>query len=221
MNHREPPALATWLLNHLTSKWNNEALSGDLLETFRAGRSVRWYWYQVIAAIALAWGRDVWRHRDTLIFAAMWSIFSPAWIVLETRFNVGSLVGYTSRLPWPLSFGCDFVLSVMVSSLFIWLGVAVYSTFHLLAFGGPSLRWVGKGFLWGLLAYALGRACLITTTILHPGSHAVDARTFTMLGRIEDFGIWNELLRLPYFIGTVITLWILASRSKRTPIRAE
>lgn len=221
MNHREPPALATWLLNHLTSKRNNDALSGDLLEAFRTGHSPGWYWYQVIAAIAIDWGRNVWHQRTTLLFAAIWSIFSPAWILFTTRLNVGTLVGYSSRIPWPWSFLCDYAFFAVVSSLFIWLGVAIYSSFHLIAFGKLPLRSVWKGFLCGLLAYALVRACLIAVTIYSPppARHVVDWRTLTMVGAIEDFGSWNTLLRVPYFIGTVTTLWFLVSRRKPEPAR--
>jgi hypothetical protein len=32
MNPREPPALATWTLEHMRPRGSNEALSGDLLE---------------------------------------------------------------------------------------------------------------------------------------------------------------------------------------------
>jgi hypothetical protein len=66
MNNRKPPALATWMLDHLGSRGSNEALSGDLLEAFRTGRSAGWYWYQVIAAIAapsaLQLGQPRWRY---------------------------------------------------------------------------------------------------------------------------------------------------------------
>jgi hypothetical protein len=149
MNHREPPALATWMLDHLRSRGTDEALSGDLLEAFRSGRSAGWYWYQVIVAIAIAWGRNVWRHRITLFFAAIWSVFSPAWLLLPVRFSLDSLVGDTSQIPWPWSFICACVFAAVIAMLFIWLGVAVYSTLHLLAFGKLFVRSVRKGFLWG------------------------------------------------------------------------
>ena len=43
-------ALALWLLGHLAPR--NEPLAGDLLEQFRAGRSVVWLWSQLLYAIA-------------------------------------------------------------------------------------------------------------------------------------------------------------------------
>ena len=138
MNNKKPPALAAWMLDHLRSRGSDEALSGDLLEAFRTGGSAGWYWYQVIAAIAIAWGRNVWHHRVTLFFAAVWSVFSPAWLLLPVRFSLDSLVGDTSHIPWPWSFICAIVFGAVIAMLFIWLGVAVYSTFHLLAHGNLS-----------------------------------------------------------------------------------
>jgi len=39
MRRLEPPATATWLLEHFTFGERNEALAGDLLEDFRNGRT--------------------------------------------------------------------------------------------------------------------------------------------------------------------------------------
>ena len=44
-------ALALWLLGHLAPR--NEPLAGDLVEQFRAGRSVVWLWSQLLYAIVL------------------------------------------------------------------------------------------------------------------------------------------------------------------------
>jgi hypothetical protein len=222
MNNRKPPALATWMLDHLRSGESNEALSGDLLEAFRTGRSAGWYWYQVIAAIAIAWGRNVWHHRVTLFFAVVWSVFSPAWLLLPVRFSLDSLVGDTSHIPWPWSFICAIVFGAVIAMLFIWLGVAVYSTFHLLARGNLSLRSVRKGFLWGLVAYGLAQACKLAISIHYPQppSHAEHWGSLTVLGVIENFGPWSTLLRFPYFIGTATTLWFLESRDMPEQVRA-
>jgi hypothetical protein len=53
MRSSRPPALATWLVEHLSRGGKNEALAGDLLEQFSQGRSVAWYWRQALIAIAL------------------------------------------------------------------------------------------------------------------------------------------------------------------------
>jgi hypothetical protein len=220
MNYRKPPVLATWMLNHLRSG-TDEALSGDLLEAFRTGRSAGWYWYQVIAAIAIDWGRNIWRQRIALFFAALWSVFSPAWPLFVVLSNLSGVAGYTARIPWPWSFICVSVFAVGVAMLFIWLGVAVYWTLHLLAFGKLFLRSLRKGFLWGLLAFALAQACKLAIDIHYPqpASHAEHWGNLTLIGVINNFTAWSAFLRFPYFIATATTLWLLASREKPEQVR--
>jgi hypothetical protein len=45
MRPSQPPIVATWVLAHFGNR--NEALAGDLVEEYRRGRSVAWYWRQV------------------------------------------------------------------------------------------------------------------------------------------------------------------------------
>lgn len=52
MTRPRPPIVATWLLQRFVCQ--NEALAGDLLEEYRGGRTVSWYWRQVLIAIVLA-----------------------------------------------------------------------------------------------------------------------------------------------------------------------
>jgi len=44
MKTQEPPALAIWLLERLGSGSTREAVTGDLVEQFTAGRSGWWFW---------------------------------------------------------------------------------------------------------------------------------------------------------------------------------
>lgn len=221
MNHRKPPALAKWMLDHLTSTESNEALSGDLLEAFRTDRSAGWYWHQVIAAILIAWGRNLWRHRGPLCFAAVWSAFSPAWGLLNIRFYESSHYPDVWRIPFPWSTVCQFAILLAAAMLFIWFGVAIYAAFCLLASDNFRLRSVLKGLPWGLLAFALAQVCLLTIAIYHPlpASHAPNWRNLTMLGVTEDFGTWYALVRIPFLIGTATTLWFLASGSRSDRVR--
>jgi hypothetical protein len=138
------------------------------------------------------------------------------------RFSLDSVVGDTSRIPWPWSFICAIVFGAVVAMLFIWLGVAVYSTLHLLAFGKLFFRSVRKGFLWGLAAYALAQACKFAISIHYPqpANHAEHWGSLTVLGVIESFGTWSALLRFPYFIGTATVLWFLAPGDKPKQVRA-
>src|SRR5450432_3743129 len=54
---RNPPAIATWLLQRLGAGWHSESLAGDLIEHYAQGRSRFWYWRQVAMAIVLARAR--------------------------------------------------------------------------------------------------------------------------------------------------------------------
>jgi hypothetical protein len=71
MRSSEPPVLATWLLEHVRFSNTDEALTGDLLEDFRHGRSVAWYWRQVFAAILVGFLREVRSHWVLAIRAAV------------------------------------------------------------------------------------------------------------------------------------------------------
>lgn len=226
MKHREPPALAAWMLDHLVSRESNNPLSGDLLEAFRKGRSAGWYWYQVVVAIAIAWGRNVWRHWAILTFAAVWSLFFPAWPLLTDRFiHRLSSLNYSFNwrsltAPWSTVYVLGF--SLMDSMLFIGIGVAVYSTLHLLAIGKLSLRSIRRGCLWGTVAFALAWVCLYAVSIHYAStaSYAGHWKRPTVLGAIESFGTLVTLSRIPYFIGTLTTLWFLVSREERGQMRA-
>ena len=46
-----PPRLAVWFFRRLYPKRNREAITGDLFERFREGRSDSWFWRQVLVAI--------------------------------------------------------------------------------------------------------------------------------------------------------------------------
>ena len=54
MSQRVPPAMATWLIEHLGPVRHRESLTGDLIEQYRRGRSESWYWRQVAIAVLLA-----------------------------------------------------------------------------------------------------------------------------------------------------------------------
>lgn len=76
MTHSKPPALATWMLDHLLWGERNEALAGDLLEEFQRRRSVAWYWRQVIGAIFSSFSNEVradWVMLWTIVFSFVWA----------------------------------------------------------------------------------------------------------------------------------------------------
>lgn len=70
MNTGQPPRLATWLLQRLTSGPQCESLIGDLFEQYRNRPSAIWYWRQAITAIVLRVGADL-RARPLLALRAV------------------------------------------------------------------------------------------------------------------------------------------------------
>jgi hypothetical protein len=108
MKSSQPPALATWWLEHLRFGVRNDFLIGDLVEEYGRGRSRAWYWKQVVAAFVLNFGREVRTHPLLAARAAasVWSV----WYLYGFVFS-SSLHKLTIPLPpaigfmW-LLFGC-------------------------------------------------------------------------------------------------------------------
>jgi hypothetical protein len=71
---RRPPALALWTLARFAPA--DEALVGDLLQEFAAGRSRAWVWRQVVTAVWLGALRDIAAHRTRTAAAVVtgWSV---------------------------------------------------------------------------------------------------------------------------------------------------
>lgn len=205
-----PPRLATWMLLHLIPCDHDEALAGDLLECFRAGRSGAWYWRQVLTAIAIRWVGSLFRHLPVLFFAAAWAALAPAWQLLITRlYHTGNWIGPVWRLPWPWSTVCNFGLSTVGSLLFIWAGVVTY----LLVLRSLSItpkQWsFGRAFAASLASYILIWTCDIAIVLFaanRPTNHGVDWRTLTFTGVISNCGSLTILMRLPYLIAAVCAL---------------
>ena len=61
MKSLQPPSGPTWLLGRFGHK--NDALTGDLIEEYGRGRSVAWYWRQVLIAIVVDFGKNVRAHK--------------------------------------------------------------------------------------------------------------------------------------------------------------
>lgn len=57
----QPPAAAIWLLNKFGS--TNDALKGDLVEEYGHGRSIAWFWRQVLVAIAVGFSTEIRTHK--------------------------------------------------------------------------------------------------------------------------------------------------------------
>ena len=158
MNHREPPAPATWMLDNLRSRGTDEALSGDLLEAFRAGRSAGWYWYQVIVAIAIAWAGRLALPRHIVFCRSMVGLL-PRLVAAPSALQFGQpRWRYLADSLAMVVYLCMCICYGDCHALHL-AGSCCLSDLHLLAFGKCLFRSVWKGFLWGLVAYALAQAC--------------------------------------------------------------
>jgi hypothetical protein len=58
----QPPALAARLLKRLVPAQDHDALLGDLCEEYQRGRSIAWYWFQILVAIVVRSWKDVGAH---------------------------------------------------------------------------------------------------------------------------------------------------------------
>jgi hypothetical protein len=72
-----PPPAATWLLRRFGSGRGIEFLIGDLMEGYAHGRSVGWYWRQVLFAIVIGFFHEVRGHKLLAIRAIVtgWAVW--------------------------------------------------------------------------------------------------------------------------------------------------
>ena len=57
---QHPPLLATWMLERFCA---DVALAGDLIEQYREGKSLAWYWKQAIAAVSVYSVSQILEHK--------------------------------------------------------------------------------------------------------------------------------------------------------------
>jgi len=97
-----PPALAVWFLRRLCPKRNREAITGDLLEKFREGRSGGWFWRQVLVAILVGASSQLRLRWMEICFAAAGTalIWRLPWGQI---FPIGAMItsmNWGARLQW-------------------------------------------------------------------------------------------------------------------------
>jgi hypothetical protein len=250
----DPPSAATWMLEHMTAGPSNEALAGDLLEDFRCGRSPGWYWRQVLGAIAISYSREILNHANVMLFAALWSMLAPAWLIMigntEERFKFSSRIW---QMDWPWSTVCDVGLLLAANVLFIWVGTVLYLIPHLLAARNLRVRPLLKGIAAGLPALIALWAALVVLPKIFLESQVVDQHSVSPVSlfsnrhmapiqiqnvspqqqwdvrygekandpysnpryAIIDMRTAAIMVRLPFFLTVLCSLWGVASRFSR------
>ena len=127
MTLSKPPALATWMLEHLAPGIDEDALAGDLLEEFRHRRSVAWYWRQVLMAIFVGLSKELGRQWRAAGFAVAWTVASVIplrYLWYQSHFR--GLLGWAIGHDWPESFILFMSLAISPQFLTWWFGLAVY-----------------------------------------------------------------------------------------------
>ncbi len=209
MKRLEPPAAATWMLEHLTPADRDEALAGDLLEDYRAGRTDGWYWRQALAAFAVAWGRYFARRRALLIFALLWSMLAPAWTAVVDRIELNArYFGPMWQMDVPFSTVSTLGVWLLLHLAFLWTGIVVY--FAGFAGARQRLRWktVLGACLWaGALFLPIYFATFVMMNLFDFPGPMVDRRTLTPLGEIVDLRMWAMAVRIPYVLTMVCAMW--------------
>jgi hypothetical protein len=101
-----PPALATKLLESLVAERTSEALLGDLIEQYAAGRSRLWYWRQVLQALAISAGHEVRRRKlQSLSAIIVGCVTALPLSYFTTSLAARFVVGYKAYLVFlPLTF---------------------------------------------------------------------------------------------------------------------
>jgi len=211
MNPRRSPAIATWMLKHLAPGRNNEALTGDLLEEFRRGRPIQWYWRQVIAAIVLGCTRELRRQWPVVVFAALWAFAASAfWFYVTIR--IGQTSTFTStvwRLDWPYSSLCFLAWVVGSQVLFVWSGLLLYALLHLWMIRSVNLRRLTRLLLVSLLAFTAFGPVTALLSAGHP-IHPIDVRLITGVGFAIDPRF--VISRLPFFLSLLVSIWVALPR---------
>jgi D-alanyl-D-alanine carboxypeptidase len=191
--------LATWLVERLTFGPIKDAMVGDLLEEFERGGSVRWYWRQVLAAIAVGAGRAAKECVPPLMFAAGWSMLYPAWRFLF-RGGWAHAVPHTwPGAAWPWSAMLELSYGMAPAVTFVWVGLLAY----MLARGDVLYQLSGHRVVRSLSASLTVLLTATVWTLEHLKHHNVDLAWV----RREEF---YSVFRVPV-VGAVISVPLAVS----------
>lgn len=217
MKRREPPPLGSWMLEHLTSGDRDEALAGDLLEVYRSGRSNGWYWRQVCGACAVSWYTSIRTRISLFFFVLAWSMLAPAWCTIIERIeNSSRFYGYLQQLEWPFSGLTEILVWVGLNLVFLWSGILLYFLLQWRQLRPLSQSTIRSAFLKTpvFLLPPYFATFVLANLFAYPGL-AIDGRAHTLLGQITDLRPWADVIRLPYLIALVASLWTAVPNAKR------
>jgi hypothetical protein len=192
MRPANPPAIATWILEHLTFGGKNDSLAGDLLEEFRGGRPASWYWRQVWVAAARGIVKEVSNHWLVVVFAALWTVPQAAFVVYVAVPAVYKITAFTATIEWLNSAVCALLVWKGLEIAFPWMGLILYILLHSLMTPSHNLRGILRSLWITPLVYIAASA----------GEVALRLALHNLL--LGAYMIW----RLPGFLSVLIGLWV-------------
>jgi hypothetical protein len=177
MTPKHPPRLARWVLEHLTADEQKDALSGDLMEEFRAGRSRGWYWRQAATAVIVSMARTLRTNWFALAFSVLWVLPLPALEIYFLReMQLGRYFVKVWSYPWPYSTICDIALTIGWKLLYLWLGIAFWQILLAFATRRTSVRQLVKGLFASVVVYGAAYLGMMAYFLAFPRAYAVDWR---------------------------------------------
>lgn len=214
MHRREPPPIATWMLDHLTSGEPDEALAGDLLEQFRAGRTEGWYWGQALAACVVSWARSLNAASPAIGFSIVWCLMAPAWYAFEQRTGNAISAGPVFNKMWqalgPLWLPVVIGGWIVLHAGFLWAGLLIYQSAHAMLGKPISHSKLRRAFWLSTLILPIAQFAAFVLenlyrfnlpNLVHASLAAPSVR------QIADLGFLANLVRIPYFVALVSALW--------------
>src|SRR5262245_12150954 len=111
MTPNQPPRVATWMLKHLGSGPDNEALLGDLAEQYLEKNSAVWYWRQAMKAIPVTFFREVRGHKQTAAGALLtgWVLWILGGALIFPLVFYGTNVGFEFDPRHPIGSALSFM----------------------------------------------------------------------------------------------------------------
>lgn len=215
MKHENPPAIARWILEYLVPGKKNDALTGDLLEEFRRGRSSVWYWRQVLAAFVVGCMGAVRANWLAFVFAFLWAIPASALWIEMIRWESGTFLARRWDLPWPYSMMCELGLTFGSQVLYVWAGVIVGFSVFSAAKKNFSVRRLVRGVWISLAAYLAAFVSFFVWRLLFP--MPFDIRHVTPAGLI--ISLWWISFRVPFFMAVAAGLWSACASTEGTKMR--
>jgi hypothetical protein len=189
MRSSKPPALATWLVEHLIPG-DNEALTGDLIEQFRQGRSIAWYWRQAIVAILVGFAKEVSILWIAIAVTVVWifalsQFYGRFWVFAQAQaFTIWGM-----RHGWMLSRAFTIGGFVVFNALPVAFAVGMYL--------GLTRMFSPRRFLRGLVAG------LLTFTV---GVYLCFMQSPKWLLHHQGF-VGHFVASLPMFFGLLVSMW--------------